>query len=307
MNALATTIRQLKLKFIERKISHAIQRAYSHGQFDRARPIADSQPEWILRTLKEKKVHDEDYIIFSYFNDPAAIIIDAGANYGYSATSMWASGALCKVFSIEPIQEFSKCLEALKTARPAYYDFVIGGLGQNDSELVFTVPVVDGRMLGALTSSDQEQNLTWLKSGIFQHVVAHRNEKAGKVSFYRFKSPVFEFDNLYKQHAFLNASSICAIKIDTEGCELQIIRGMKQTIARFCPLMLIENGSKSEITAELGNLGYLVAQRAGNKLFLPSSPERTINRFFVHQSKLDEYVEAGMLTGTVPVSADQHA
>jgi FkbM family methyltransferase len=63
---------------------------------------------------------------------------------------------------------------------------------------------------------------------------------------------------------------ISLIKIDAEGHEKLVIEGVRQTITRYSPTLIVETHSK-ELIAELESLGYLAKILPGspNVLFLP--------------------------------------
>ena len=85
----------------------------------------DGRVEWISGMLERRDVHDEDYRMFRTLTEADGVFLDIGANYGYSAVSVWATGATCAVISFEPILAFEPCLEVIARLRPGRYDYRI--------------------------------------------------------------------------------------------------------------------------------------------------------------------------------------
>jgi hypothetical protein len=62
---------------------------------------SDSSPEWVSGMLGSRTIHEREFSLFRFFQDPEEAVLDIGANYGYSAASIWASGSKAFVLSFE--------------------------------------------------------------------------------------------------------------------------------------------------------------------------------------------------------------
>jgi FkbM family methyltransferase len=104
----------------------------------------------------------------------------------------------------------------------------------------------------------------------------------------------YTFDTFLKEH-HLDEISVDLIKIDAEGAEPEIIRGMKNTIEKFNPIIVSEilmNDTGKEIEELLRESGYKFFLHKGLHLYQVdrieenTSDESIYNYFLVHPSKL---------------------
>jgi FkbM family methyltransferase len=279
--------------------ARAVRQAFLKSRFFKApllgffgaEPKTDADPRWPIAAIRSKEIHDQDFLVFGAFRDDSQTILDIGSNWGYSAASIWNAGSLCKIISFDPIIGFRDCLENIKKSRPTQFDYRIVGLGDANGELDFLVPVIDGRMLSALTTASKRPHFPSLAHNI--NAYSDKHLTASQLSFFSFRAPVRKLDDLMKAD-FPNCR-IAAAKHDVEGNESKTLNGMRKILVAHTPMLLIESGVKSNIQIFLGELGYLLMRRHENRLTYCEGTPDAINVFYCHQSKLKEYVANGLI------------
>lgn len=69
----------------------------------------DQKPEFAESWFSQKLIHDEVYKIFSWFNNSEYMLLDIGANAGYSVSSMYSAGHAVLFFRLKQM----KCIGAI--------------------------------------------------------------------------------------------------------------------------------------------------------------------------------------------------
>jgi FkbM family methyltransferase len=263
------------------------------GEFE-----VDGRPEQIRDMLDRVELHDDDYKIFRAFTDISETILDIGASWGYSAGSIWASGARCNILSFEPLHLCRDCLDQIRQLNPDRYDFRIVGLGSESGTVRFVTPIVSGTAITALTSADPSIH----KKGLPQNIRNHIDRWMGGVPdvtirLYEFEGNIRQLDDELARNVFtVPVKRIAAIKIDVEGFERQVLQGALETVKRHKPLIMAESGNRTPGVQEmLASFGYFYAERTGDRLIPFSGVTNAINGFFVHRDNAARYSAAGIL------------
>lgn len=258
-------------------------------------PVADSNPLWIEEFMRKGQIHDQDYVVFGAFRDPESTILDVGAHFGYSVTSIWSSGAASSVISFEPNPHFEPCFQHIAKLRPGRYDYRLVALSESAGALGFAMPVVNGYGMGALTTACASPDVGSLAQNIVKYSV--KSHPITSFHVHRFEAQAARLDDLLAAGGFcVPTNKIVAIKIDTEGYEVQILRGCPELLATQRPLVLAEGGHSNPLVySQLMPLGYLYARRIGKQLQIVSGPAPAINGFFLHPAHADEYRRIGLL------------
>jgi FkbM family methyltransferase len=263
------------------------------GEFE-----VDGRPEHIRSMLARGELHDEDYIIFRAFTDPSETILDVGASWGYSAGSIWASGAKCSILSFEPLLLCRDCLDQVRQLNQDRYDFRIVGLGSETGTVRFVTPIVNGAAITALTSADPSIH----RKGLPQNIRDHIDRWMGGVPdatirLYEFLGSIRRLDDELTGRDFtFTVKRIAAIKIDAEGYERQVLEGSRETVGRHKPLIMVESGNRTPgVQDMLIPLGYFYTERSGDRLVPVSGATNAINGFFVHRDNTARYNDAGIL------------
>ena len=265
----------------------------------------DGSQNYVADTLSSGKVHDPDFVIFRIFDAPGDVILDIGANWGYSAASIWASGARSKIVSFEPTVSYRAGLQRIKDIRGDSYDYRLLGLANAAGEMKFVVPVVNDVAISALTSASPptyDEHLRILASNIRNHVLRWMPSVTSvSLRMLEFSAAVERLDTVLAGDSILVGDRrIVAIKIDVEGLEAEVLRGAEQTLIRHMPLVMLEGGNRFEGLPEfMSGLGYFYAERQERMLLPVKGKGTAVNGFFLHRSRIGEYSQAGILDKTL--------
>ncbi len=192
----------------------------------------EKYPEFILFILNNISYfkfllpHDKDYygmkLIFKKKNLNS--FLDIGANTGTSTLGFLKMGFCNKIYLFEPnFFLFERYLKKIKKNH-ANIDIYNLALGSKNSKLNFYMPFIDNVFIHYFSSFSK----SYVKNSCLK---TFPNKK---ISIKRKIINVKKFDDLGI------VSKIDFIKIDTEGHDLEVIKGMKKTIKKFKPVLLIE-------------------------------------------------------------------
>lgn len=266
----------------------------------------DGRTEWIPGMLERGFVHDEDYRMFRMLTEADGVLLDIGANYGYSASSVWATGAKCAVISFEPIQAFEPCLEAIARLRPGCYDYRIMGLGSNVGKIRFVTPVVNEIALSALTTAAVSPPIELMALNIEYYIANYMTATPDiNLRFFEFVAPVGTLDATLALGGFRTHSGrVAAVKIDAEGMEFQVLKGAIETLRSHRPMVMLEgaNGIPG-VKPFMAKLGYFYAERDGIILRPIARKGTAINGFFLHRQRAAEYQATGLLGAPLRLNA----
>lgn len=252
----------------------------------------DGHPDYIQEMLSRPNPHDEDYVVFRSFQDKNEVILDIGANWGYSAGSLWAVGARSKIVSFEAIPLYRDCLQKIVTLRPEVYSYLMTALSSKPGNLKFVVPVVNNTALTALTSASENPHLDSLTENVHSSICRWMpgvNDVTLRIC--EFEVPVQTLDDVMAESPELIPShGVGVIKLDVEGLEYEVLKGGINTLHLYKPLIMAEGGNRRDGLQEfMTSLGYLYAERKGDKLAFVSGMGMENNGFFVHNEKISEY------------------
>jgi FkbM family methyltransferase len=188
--------------------------------------------------------HDRDFYGLASFGDGERIFLDIGANDGISARSY---RKLVKNRPIVSIEANSFHMPALKKVKNSILGFDYHLMGASDAEglLTLNTPIYKGIPLTNYASLSQSAARKNLK----EHMrISNISEM---VKFEAIEVKVAPVDTLNLDPA--------VVKIDVEGFEDGVIRGMLQTIKRSLPVIMLEYNTRSyaEVSVILQNLGYV--------------------------------------------------
>jgi FkbM family methyltransferase len=195
--------------------------------------------------LRRPVTHGGDFAGLGRLVDTDGLFLDVGASSGTSAMSFRVFNRRSPILSIEPNRVLEPELRFLKRI-VRRFDYLIAAAGDRHDTVSIYVPWYKGVPLTAYSSANRE-DLVSEGSGLRDWLgerVASRHLRIQEVT-----SPMFPLDDLELSPA--------AIKIDVEGSELHVLRGLSGTLERTHPILLIERSRDfDEIRRLLHDRGY---------------------------------------------------
>jgi FkbM family methyltransferase len=162
---------------------------------------------------------------------PSQTWIDVGAHYGYTAIALSRMvGPAGRVFAFEPIATTAQCVERTRELN-GFTQLTVVPVALNASGLrrALRLPVVRGMADSTLTGSRAAQRINSIS-----------------------------FDALWPSLCG-DRPAINGVKIDVQGMELDVLRGMAETLRRWQPLVVVElhrGVDRQEVLARLAGCGY---------------------------------------------------
>jgi FkbM family methyltransferase len=189
--------------------------------------------------LRRPVTHGDDFAAFAGFPERTGLFLDVGASSGTSAMSFRVFNRRSPILSIEPNAILERELRLLKRVVPQF-DYRIAAAGDARGAITLFVPVYRGVPLTAYSTADRA-DLTDPRGGL-------RSWLGDRVTSPHFRveevtAPVIALDELGLDPAF--------IKIDVEGAELRVLRGLADTLRRSHPILLIERSGEFPAIVEL--------------------------------------------------------
>jgi FkbM family methyltransferase len=189
--------------------------------------------------LRRPITHGEDFAAFARFPARPGLFLDVGASSGTSAMSFRVFNRRNPILSIEPNATLEKELRFLKRIVRGF-DYLIAAAGDQRGTITMYVPFYRGVPLTAYTASSRE-DLMDERGGLHDWL----GDRMSRPEFHvqEVTAEVFPLDDLNLSPAF--------IKIDVEGSELQVLRGLSATLESRHPILLIERSRDFEAIREL--------------------------------------------------------
>lgn len=254
----------------------------------KARAIDAHVPVDLLRRVRgvwryaTRHPHEADFAFFARFRDTPGTFLDVGANMGQSALSIRMFARAASIVSVEP----NALLGAdLRFARRLVGDMEIVGCaaGAEPGRFTLHVPVYRGVTLPGDASLDRA---AILGPGGVRRFLGDRVDGPG-FEIRAQEVEVVPLDRLGLAPAW--------VKIDVEGVEGDVVRGLRGTIERHRPLLLVESTSHREVAAELAGLDYAARRydRERRALVPLAADGVPVNVFFVPGERAAELAEPG--------------
>lgn len=227
----------------------AARRPYAVGRF------------WLRRP------HDEDYGVFGLFAGRPGPFLDVGANAGMSALSFRIYNRATPIISIEPNPFHEDDLRfAGRLARP--FTYRLWAAGDEDGEMTLHVPVYRGVPLTTEASLVRAEVLESpsLRDRLGDGMDGPDFEVAARAV------PVRRLDVLGVDPAF--------VKLDVQGFEHAALVGLRDTLARARPVLLVETPG-DDVRALAAGLGYVACSYLPQRRALVAEVPGRINTVFV--------------------------
>lgn len=208
------------------KLKWKAEKIFSHN------PYLYFYTKKILKYFPLALPHDRDFHAFKYiWNNGNSIFLDVGANDGISARSFRRLNKSFKILSIEPNPFQVESLESFKKS-DSNFDYHLIGAGEQSLELDLYTPIYKGRIpIHSAASSDAfalKKNVELVyPERIHKHMIYEKT-----------RIQVKPLDDLNLKPAL--------IKIDTEGFDYFVLRGLKKTIMEHRPSIMVEAHGPSQ-------------------------------------------------------------
>jgi len=189
-----------------------------------------------------RRPHDPDFRAFRHFGGRDGLFLDVGASIGQSALSFRVFNSRAPILSVEALPSHRGDLEFVKRAIPRF-DYRIAAAADVNGTATLHVPVWRGYELPAESSLRREDAVAVLDR------LRAEGATEGELRLDEVQVERRRLDELELAPAFL--------KIDVEGAELGVARGMRETLAAHRPVTMVERSESTEELAELlAPLGY---------------------------------------------------
>jgi FkbM family methyltransferase len=204
-------------------------------------------PRWaeLIGQMRLGEVSESDIRLFGLLDGLNGLVVDAGANRGQFALSLFAVNRSLNVLSFEANPSLRWALLAIRTRHPRRFRFRLEGLGDRPHRGVLHVPRTQGFDLSSNASLDPRE----FDRGLVRRRLSDYASGAG--GRYGFRSRPVRLVRLDD----LGVDPI-AVKIDVEGWELQALQGMQRTLKRCFPLLMIELNQPERFMPWLEDFGY---------------------------------------------------
>ena len=226
-------------------------------------------------------------------------VLDIGANYGYSAATIWATGATSRILSFEPNPWHVICLERIKEMRADRFDFVNVALGREAGQLNFVLPVIEGTGVSGLMSAAIESETDWaIPENVLRYMIDYLpNIAVPRLQFTEMTWEVAPLDTVLASRTFaVPTNEISAIKMDVEGFEAEVIAGAAATLRQHHPLVMVEGANRDpNVVRQMKDHGYRYADFNGDGLNLTDQHSTRTSGFYLHDTKLEAYRVMGLL------------
>lgn len=170
--------------------------------------------------------HDKSYYGFVHLvHEGDGLFLDVGANDGISAVGFRHVHSDYRILSIEPNLCHEAHLKELKKRRLKRFDYLLVGAGRERLKMTLYIPVFNSVPIYSAASLKKDHALRTMRE---QHI------SSGDKNIVVLEHAV---DILPLDELNLDPD---VVKIDTEGYDYEVLLGMKATIERCRPVILIE-------------------------------------------------------------------
>jgi FkbM family methyltransferase len=231
------------------------------GVYSRARQVFG------LARYFARRPHEEDFRYFRRFAGRGGLFLDVGANSGNSALAYRLMDRSSRIISFEPNPFHETDLKLVRCLIGEDFSYRLVAAGAEAGTSTLHIPFYRSTPLTGDASLDRDEALrcwTGQQIGVGDRL---RIEEV--------RVPVEPIDALeLDPHA---------VKIDVEGAEPEVLDGMRQTLERCRPDLMIEASPKTpQIAERLAKLGYEASvYNAASDSLTPWKGEDTLNVFFV--------------------------
>lgn len=242
---------------------------------------------------------EPDLAAFRRLDDPNAVIIDCGANFGGTAITLRAL-TRCWLYALEPGLQWQPLLAHLARRDPKL-DFAPLAAGAENADLPAYVPVLDGTPIESLATVGGATLEPWLAHYLSTLVGVEAwlpVRDAYRVQLARHSFPVRQLDHITSAPDWRHRGRrVTGLKLDVEGYEFEVVSGAGRLLAEHQPLLMIEvhPPKHARMTEILAPIGYVPARRLDDQLRLMDGGEPHYNAYFLHRAQMADYRQRGLL------------
>ncbi|WP_462252908.1 FkbM family methyltransferase [Ferruginibacter sp.] len=243
------------------------------------------------KDIKNRLIDEIEMEFLPSILKPADESLDIGANYAYYTERLSKLSPLGKVYAFEPIpftyDVASMIVKDLKLTNVLLYK---KGVGERTETMRFSVPKLDFGSISAGQAHMKGRNNDMVKGS--EYYVSEKTEE--------FDCEVIDIDS------FLSGSltNLSFVKIDIEGAELFALKGMKNTLRKFKPVILIEivplflksfniaiSDFQNYIKNDLGYNIYMYNSNSKKLELLNSEIIKDRNYILIHKDKVNQFLQ----------------
>jgi FkbM family methyltransferase len=210
--------------------------------------------------------HEKDFLILKKIPVRTGILLDIGANDGVSVLSIRSLNKTNPILSLEPNPEHKGRL-LLLTKIIKNYQFKLVGAGEKHGKITLYSPIYKGYPL--LSYATLKPELLDLPGHMFT-----KNYRPDLLHFIKTTVDIIVIDDLNLDISF--------VKIDAEGNDFNVLKGMLVTIRRCKPVIMIERGNTTlkEINALLEDMNYCLVNPETAETITEKSVHKEANLVF---------------------------
>jgi FkbM family methyltransferase len=218
-----------------------------------------------------RRPHDPDFAAFRELRGDG-LFLDVGASIGQSALSFRLFNRRAPILSLEPLLAHRRDLRLVGLVARRHRFMIAGAAGESRRATLY-VPTLGSYELQAESSLNRDNAATVLEK------LRDEGANPSRLRLQEVEVDLLRLDELGLEPAF--------VKIDVEGAELGVVAGLRETIERCRPVLMIERSRQiSEVVELLSANGYeaFVYERATDE-FRPYGGQPAVNVFFLSGNK----------------------
>ncbi|MBI2269186.1 MAG: FkbM family methyltransferase [Bacteroidetes bacterium] len=242
------------------------------------------------RDIKFKMVEEPEMELLPRLIQTGTEVIDVGANYAYYTEKLSnLVGPDGHVYSFEPIPfTYDVAIKLLDLFNLRNVTYIQKGVGEKDETLMFRIP---------------RQSFGAISAGL-SHIAKRNNDFKERDLYYAFSSDEYINAEVISLDSYLlsKVKNVTLIKIDIEGAEYFALKGMKELLKKFKPVVIVEIQYffLEGYGLTINNLLDLINKELGYNIYIYDPKEKMIknvdlnavwmaNYILIHRDKLDQY------------------